>query len=241
MLYSSLTFVYVTVQAIPNHKRNYSPDGVFFSLDMPGCYEMTTGMDEATLIERAKVEKEAFGQLYQRYVDKIYHYIYYRTGNDRDAEDLTARVFFRAMKHIANYEDRGFPFSAWLYRIAHNLVANWHRDHSRHQVFSIDTIEHWYVTHDGPELAAERLDNREELLQAIRRLPADRQDLLIFKFVEQLTNAEIGAIMGRSEGAIKSLYYRTLQELRGELTEKPRRQALLRSFRRRRSRERNPG
>lgn len=208
---------------------------------MPGCYETTTGMDEATLIERAKVDKEAFGQLYERYVDKIYNYIYYRTGNERDAEDLTARVFFRAMNHIARYEDRGFPFSAWLYRIAHNLVANWHRDHSRRQVFPIDNLEHWYVTQEGPELAAERLDNREELLQAIRRLPADRQDLLIFKYVEQLTNAEIGAIMGRSEGAIKSLYYRTLQELRGEMAEKPRRQALLRSFRRRRSGEPSPG
>ncbi|HZD11464.1 MAG TPA: sigma-70 family RNA polymerase sigma factor [Candidatus Binatia bacterium] len=198
-------------------------------------------MDESTVIKQAKSDKEAFGRLYERYVDKIFNYIYYRTGNERDAEDLTARVFFRAMQHIESYEDRGFPFSAWLYRIAHNLVANWHRDHSRRQVFSIDNLEQWYVTQDGPELAAEKIDDREELLQAIQRLPADRQDLLIFKFVEQLTNAEIGAIMGRSEGAIKSLYYRTLQELRVELTEKPRRQALLRSLWRSRSREKRAG
>lgn len=197
-------------------------------------------MDEVEVIERAKVDKEAFGLLYERYVDKIYSYIYYRTGNERDAEDLTARVFFRAINHIGGYEDRGFPFSAWLYRIAHNLVANWHRDHSRRQMFSIESLDHWYVTHDGPELAAERLDDREALLAAIQTLPADRQDLLVFKFVEQLTNAEIGAIMERSEGAIKSLYYRTLQELRGELEEKPRRQALLRSVRRDRSGEKSP-
>lgn len=197
-------------------------------------------MDEVKVIEQAKVDREAFGLLYERYVDKIYNYVYYRTGNERDAEDLTARVFFRAMKHIGGYEDRGFPFSAWLYRIAHNLVANWHRDHSRRQTFSIESLDYWYVTHDGPELAAERLDDREALLEAIQRLPADRQDLLVFKFVEQLTNAEIGAIMRRSEGAIKSLYYRTLQELRGELEEKPRRRSLLRSLRRDRSGEKSP-
>lgn len=192
-------------------------------------------MDEAAVIKRAKSDNKAFGQLYERYVEKIYNYVYYRTGNERDAEDLTARVFFRAMQHLESYEDRGFPFSAWLYRIAHNLVANWHRDHSRRQVFSIDNLDHWFVTQDGPESAAERIDDKEKLLQAIQRLPADRQDLLIFKFVEQLTNAEIGAIMDRSEGAIKSLYYRTLQELRMELAEKPRRQELLRSFRRSRT------
>ena len=189
-----------------------------------------TGMDEATLIKQAKSDKEAFGQLYEQYVDKIYSYIYYRTGNAGEAEDLTARVFFRAMEHIGSYEDRGFPFSAWLYRIAHNLVANWHRDHSRRQIFAMENVEQWYITQEGPESAAEQRADREALLQAVRSLPADRQDLLLFKFVEQLTNAEIGAIMDRSEGAIKSLYYRTLQELRTELSEKPKRKAFLRSL-----------
>lgn len=202
---------------------------------------MTTGMDEAKLIQRAKTDKEAFGQLYERYVDKIYSYIYYRTSNEREAEDLTARVFYRAMQHIENYEDRGYPFSAWLYRIAHNLVANWHRDHSRRQMFSIENVEQWHVTYEGPEAEAEQIGDREALVAAVQRLPADRQDLLLFKFVEQLTNAEIGAIMDRSEGAIKSLYYRTLQELRAELTEKPRRQAVLRSLWRNRSGETSVG
>ena len=71
--------------------------------------------DERLLIEQAKVDKQAFGKLYELHVDRIYNYIYYRTGNIGDAEDLTARVFFRAIRHIGNYEDRGVPFSAWLY------------------------------------------------------------------------------------------------------------------------------
>ena len=174
-------------------------------------------MDEATLVELAKTDEEAFGQLYERYVDKIYNYIYYRTSNEADAEDLTARVFYRALQHIEGYEDRGYPFSAWLYRIAHNLVANWHRDRSRHQVIALEDLSYWKTHRDGPEAMAEMMDDKETLLDAIRRLPADRQELLILKFVEKLTNAEIGAVMGRSEGAIKSLYYRTLVALRKDL------------------------
>jgi RNA polymerase sigma-70 factor (ECF subfamily) len=187
---------------------------VFILLNMP---RDEYGMDEGELVERAKSDKEAFGLLYEKYVDKIYNYVYYRTGNEADAEDLTARVFFKAMQHIGGYEDRGYPFSAWLYRIAHNLVANWHRDHSRRQIIALDDLSYWHVTEEGPETIAMLTEDKEALLAAIRCLPADRQELLILKFVEQLTNVEIGAIMGRSEGAIKSLYHRTLISLRQEL------------------------
>jgi RNA polymerase sigma-70 factor (ECF subfamily) len=178
--------------------------------------------DERALIERAKQDKDAFGELYARYVDKIYSYVYYRTGNNQDAEDLTARVFFRAIQHIGNYEDQGVPFSAWLYRIAHNLLANWYRDQSRRQILSLDSITQWHVE-DSPELATELLEDQEALLAAIRRLPAERQELLILKYVERMSNADIGEIMGRSEGAVKSLYHRTLLSLRDDLMEANRR------------------
>ena len=181
---------------------------------------MQSGMDDSDLIKRAKTDKEAFGQLYERYVDKIYNYVYYRTGNIADAEDLTARVFIRAMKHIGKYDDRGVPFSAWLYRIAHNLVANWHRDRSRRKILSLDDVAQWRVSEDGPESLAQMLEDRDALLATIRRLPADRQELLILKFVERLSNREIGDIMGRSEGAIKSLYHRTLLSLREDIESK---------------------
>lgn len=177
---------------------------------------MTTDPEESALIERAKTDKEAFGLLYERYHTRIYNYVYYRTGNVGDAEDLTARIFMRAMRHIENYEDKGVPFSAWLYRIAHNLVANFHRDRSRRRIIALDDITQWQVGDADPEFAAQLTEDKEALLQAIHRLPADRQELLILKFVERLPNAEIGDIMGRSEGAIKSLYHRTLLALREE-------------------------
>lgn len=178
-------------------------------------------MDESALIARAKVDKDAFGQLYETYVGRIYNYVYYRTGSVADAEDLTARIFERAMQHIGNYQDKGVPFSAWLYRIAHNMVANWHRDRSRRQVFSLEDFAQWQANEDGPEFKTERVEERAVLLEAVRRLPADRQELLLLKFLEQLPNAEIGEIMGRSEGAIKSLYHRTLLALRDDLQQQP--------------------
>lgn len=173
--------------------------------------------DDDALNRAADGDREAFGLLYDRYVERIYNYIFYRTGNHHDAEDLTARVFSRAMKHITNYQDRGVPFSAWLYRIAHNLVANWHRDNSRRQEMPLE--DGYWVTGDTelPEAQLMRTEEQWALLEIIRALPEDRQQLVILKFVEHLSNAEIGKIMGRTEGAIKSLYHRTLLSLRDEI------------------------
>lgn len=199
--------------------------------------EAKTIEEELAVIERAKTDSHAFGILYERYYERIYSYVYFRTGNAHDAEDLTSRIFERAMKHIPNYQDQGVPFSAWLYRIAHNLVANFHRDRSRRRIIALDDVAQLIVQDEGPERVAQTNENREVLMAAIGRLPADRQELLVLKFVEHLSNAEIGDIMGRSEGAIKSLYHRTLLSLRDEMVpappEEPKREPLWkRPFRR---------
>lgn len=158
-------------------------------------------------------DKVAFGELYQRYVERIYNYCYYRMGNQQDAEDLTGRVFMKALGHIKKYDERGVPFSAWLYRIAHNLVANWHRDNGRHKVIAIDEYLVSRNPEDAPESMAEQSEEERQLMDAVRGLPEDRQQLLFLKFVEKLSNAEIGDLMNRTEGAIKSLYHRTLSTL----------------------------
>ncbi len=185
-----------------------------------------TGLNEleepdVNLIARSDEDPAAFGALYERYATKIYNYIYYRTGNHHDAEDLTARTFQRAMNHIGRYNERGAPFSAWLYRIAHNLVANWHRDRGRRRIVALDEVGPADVClsthHELPESAAENDEARQHLLAIMRRLPPERQQLLILKFVERMSNAEIGKVIGRTEGAVKSLYHRTLIALRDEL------------------------
>ncbi len=180
---------------------------------------MTDEIDEAALIERAKSDPEAFGQIYELYVDRIYNYIYYRVSNHHEAEDLTAKVFFRALNHIPHYNNRGAPFAAWLYRIAHNLVANWHRDNKRRQMVDIDNVPLKQNSRETPHRAAEISDDKTLLLAAIQQLPKERQQLLTLKFVEKRSNAEIGRLMGRSEGAIKSLYHRTLISLKKLLAE----------------------
>jgi RNA polymerase sigma-70 factor (ECF subfamily) len=180
---------------------------------------MTTPQDEVALVERAKQDPDAFGELYERHVDRIYNYIYYRTGNVRDAEDLTSRTFYRALRSIERYKQKGVPFSAWLYRIAHNLVANWHRDRSRRKLIYLDELVALSEGEEGPEESLDNLADQEWLRVAIRQLSSDRQLLLVLKFSEGLSNAEIGQIMGRSEGAVKSLYHRTLIALRKELVE----------------------
>lgn len=173
--------------------------------------------DDILLEKAVQGDSGAFGALYERYINRIYNYIYYRTGSVYDAEDLTTRVFLRALRHIGNYNNRGLPFSAWLYRIAHNLVANWHRDNSRRKEIPLDDgilMAHHF---NLPEQEVLKIEEWERMVHIIRKLPPDRQQLLILKFVDHLSNSEIGVIMGRTEGAIKSLYHRTLLTLRDEI------------------------
>jgi RNA polymerase sigma-70 factor (ECF subfamily) len=172
---------------------------------------------EQELVERAKLEPQAFGELYERYLDRIYNYIFYRVGNNHDAEDLTARVFHRALASLPRYRHQGAPFSAWLFRIAHNLLANFYRDQSRQRVVALDDLTVVAASPDSPERVAESNDEQRALWSAIAQLHPERRDLLFMKFAEGLSNAQIGEIMGRSEGAVKSLYHRTLQALRTEL------------------------
>ncbi len=178
---------------------------------------LTDTSEDLNLTQAIQGDHEAFGVLYEQYVERIFSYVYYRTGNQHDAEDLTAKVFFRAMRRIPDYEERGLPVSAWLYRIAHNLVANWHRDRGRRPEISLDEGYAAIPHSEHPEVTLLHMEEKNNLLNIIQTLPPERQQLIILKFVEHLSNAEIGQIMGRTEGAVKSLYHRTLLTLRVEM------------------------
>ncbi len=127
--------------------------------------------EDSDLVLRARTDPEAFGLLYERYVDRIYAYVYHRVGNGQDAEDLTARTFHRALDNLHRYEDRGLPFAAWLFRIAHNLVANWHRDRSRRRFLSLDRIWSHRSDTDSPEGALGRQGNARRTLGGNRQPP----------------------------------------------------------------------
>ena len=174
-------------------------------------------LPENELVELAKNDPAAFGELYERNVERIYTYVYYRVGNQADAEDLTARTFHQALDNLRRYVDQGVPFAAWLYRIAHNLIANHHRARGRWRLTPLDEIELVGKPADAPERAFELRERARTLWAAIPRLPEERQQLLILKFADRLPNEEIGLLMGRTESSIKSLYFRTLKSLRADL------------------------
>jgi RNA polymerase sigma-70 factor (ECF subfamily) len=186
----------------------------------PRAPEPPVAEDEPALVARARRDPGAFGQLYERYVDRVYSYVYHRVGNAQDAEDLTARTFYRALDKLDTYEDRGLPFSAWLFRIAHNLTANWHRDHKARNFLSLDRLWGHGTDKDAPEEQVTQQEEQAALLEAIDRLPEERRNLLHYKFGTSLSNLEIGEIMNKSESAIKSLYFRTLAALRQDLEDR---------------------
>src|SRR6266508_2147682 len=167
-------------------------------------------LSDEELAERAKTDSDAFGVLYERHVRRIYNYVYYRIGRAPEAEDLTERVFFQALENIPRYVFRGAPFSAWLFRIAHNLVANWHRDSGRHPTAALEEAEQREDRRADPPSDALVAEEKHELRQMVGRLPADRQQLLVMKFVEERSNADIASELGRTEGAVKALLHRTL-------------------------------
>ncbi len=183
--------------------------------------------EEQTLVEKAKQDAEAFGELYRRYVRRIYNYHYRHTRNHVEAEDLTSRTFYSVLRGIRHYKDRGISFQAWLFRIAHNLVVNWYRDQSRHPLVPLEVVE----THgeqgmwgDEPHEQFVHAERQALVQRLIERLPEERKTLLILKFVEKMPNEEIAKVLGKTEGAVKSLYHRILLDLReiirqGELSD----------------------
>jgi len=178
------------------------------------------GITEAPEV-RALVDKaiagnvEAFGDLYSIYLDRIYRYVFYQVHNREVAEDLTEEVFVKAWRSIGRYRWEGRPFSAWLYRIAHNHVVDHFRTHRRHEPLEID------IPDDGeqPDEAVERQQTKELVLRALAKLPQQQKQLITLKFVEELGNEAIEQIMEKSQGAIRIMQMRALAALRRKLSE----------------------
>jgi len=165
-------------------------------------------------------ERDAFSSLYEAYADRVYRYLLSRTGQPVDAEELTSRTFLNALSSLDTYRGGGANFGSWLMSIAHNLLANWYRSRGRRGVAaSLDDALEVPADTPGPESSLEMSEQIQRVREAVRSLPADRQQLLALKYVEGHTNAEIGRRMGRTEGAIKALHHRTLAQLQEALGE----------------------
>ena len=168
-------------------------------------------------MERAKQDPEAFGELYDLYLGKIYAYIYRKTGDRQVAEDLTSDTFMKALANIKGYKFTGQPFGAWLYRIASNVVTDYYR--SRKVNAPLDEGLQ-IASHQGdPEEAALQLDDQQLVARAIQTLSPDQQDVILLRFSGGLRLKEIAQVIGKTEGAVKALMFRALGGLKGKLTE----------------------
>ncbi len=173
-------------------------------------------MDEAQLVERAKREREAFGQLYDRYVRRVYGAIYARVGNRAEAEDLTAQVFLKALENLSRLDASRGGFGPWIFGIARNLVVDRHRRKSRRVTIPVEAAPAWQEprTHDGLEQAAIGKQRAGCLWQRALELPAAQRQVIELRFVQGLKTEEIASVMGRSAAAVKQLTYRALEHLR---------------------------
>ena len=158
-------------------------------------------------------DRDAFSALYEAHADRVHRYLLARTPSVADAEELTSRTFVNAFANLGTYRGRG-SFESWLTSIAHNLLANWYRDRGRRPP-TAPLDEALSIASDvpGPESELELRELRGRIREATAELAPDRQQLITLKYVDGLTNAEIGRRMGRSEGAIKALHHRTLRQL----------------------------
>jgi RNA polymerase sigma-70 factor, ECF subfamily len=166
-------------------------------------------------IERAKADPAAFGHLYDRYAGQIYRFVRARVHDDSQAEDITAEVFMSALRHIKGYQDRGRPFSCWLYRIAVNAIASHYRN-QRSQVSLDDELGLCAGTADPVDVVVER-ERVHAVWIAVDKLPRQQRAAMVLKFAEDLSMEEVGALLGKSPAAAKLLIYRAVQRLRREL------------------------
>jgi RNA polymerase sigma-70 factor, ECF subfamily len=166
---------------------------------------------EAPLVNRAKSgDSEAFAQLYDAYVARVYRYIYFRVTDDAAAEDLTSQVFLKAWESLDRYEMRSSPFVAWLYTIARNLVIDYYR--TKKESIPIEEV-HGLTHHETPAEEVESRFDLQAMRDALQFLTDDQQQVLILKFIAGLPNENIARIMNKREGAVRALQMRALQTM----------------------------
>lgn len=165
--------------------------------------------DERLLIEAAQRDPSCFAALYEHHFERVYAFVARRVGDRNTAQDLTADVFHQALAHLPRFEWRGAPFAAWLLRIAANAVVDHAQRSARERMVpDPDPVE---------EVSLEDVQQRARLFRLVDELPADQRTVVTMRFAEQRSIREIAHHLGRSEGAVKQLQFRGLQNLRARM------------------------
>lgn len=180
--------------------------------------DSNTVLAESVLIQRAgNGDTDAFGALYLLYLDAIYRYIFYRVGDVHDAEDLTEHVFLKAWEALPGYKQRGHPFSSWLYRIAHNVVIDYKRRRKNIVPLSESDDKQWRDPQANPLRQVILSETEAALLKAVSQLPEEQQQVIILRFIEGLSHAEVAHILEKSDGACRMIQHRALNALNKRL------------------------
>ena len=169
------------------------------------------------VIERARTgDRAAFAELYDTHCDAVYRYILYRVREPSDAEDLCSEVFTRAFANIHRYRWQGKSFLAWLYTIARNAVT----DRRRRERPTVDLDDAYGVAEEGPTAhdRAVRGEQVDALRGAVKHLTTEQQEVLVLRFVENMSSRQVAKVLGKNEGAIRALQFRALGRLRKLLT-----------------------
>lgn len=170
---------------------------------------------ESKIVEKAVGgEASAFGLLYDHYQPSIYRFIALKVSRREEAEDLTHQVFMNAWQNISTYRDRGFPFSSWLYHISRNLIIDHYR--TRKENVNVDELENELQADLSglPDVSTDLKLEMERVRKAIAKLKPIHQDVLIMRFVEELSIKEVAVSIRKSEGAVKLLQHRAISQLK---------------------------
>jgi RNA polymerase sigma-70 factor (ECF subfamily) len=176
--------------------------------------------DEPNLVRQAKKgNSESFGTLYDAYLERIYRFVYFRVEDQQTAEDITSQVFLKAWENLGRFQIGGTPFLAWLYTIAHNAVIDHYR--TRKVTAALEDVRlsdpgHAETVENGIDFAVEMGSIKNALLT----LTDDQRQVLLLKFIDEMSNEEIARHLGKREGAIRALQMRGLKALAKRLTEK---------------------
>ena len=197
--------------------RNFSAQTQFISLAdwREANLSRDTESDERILVEAAQKDPGRFAELYEQNFHRVYAYLSRRISDRAETQDLTAYVFHQALANLGKFKWRGAPFAAWLYRIAANALADRRRQQQR-EINTNDVAD----TQTTSELNIEAVERRARLFKAVDTLPQDQRRVIIMRFAEEKSIRDIASEIGRSEGAVKQLQFRGLENLRSRLSDK---------------------
>jgi RNA polymerase sigma-70 factor, ECF subfamily len=168
--------------------------------------------EEEALVKRAQQDPQAFGVLYDRYADRIYTFVWRQTTDEALAKDVTATTFEKALRHVRRYRWQGNSFCAWLYRIARNEIVQ----HYRRQRF-LAPLRSWLLSDANVEKAVQNQERQDALQKALARLPAPDREVIVLRFFEELSSAEVAEILGCSTANVYVRLHRALGRLRREM------------------------